>query len=289
VILGDLTDEKDYHSSHLVNRLVSALAALAREGIGIHILMGNHDYAEGSKPFFSFISELPRCFFYSQQRMVEIGNVRWAFFPHSREPVWADRKYMQEIGIDYVGCHQVFSGAVSESGRELAGVGARALEGVGKVWAGDIHVPQQVGVVEYVGSPYPIHFGDSFEPRVVMLDGGRHWSLYPETIRKLVLRIRDPDEIEEMPEWRAGDQVKVVVSLRRADFSRWDVYRQAIRTICKRNELDLCGIELQERRRERLKLANDTDVPRAPADQFEAYVEAQRVDPSDAEVGRTML
>jgi hypothetical protein len=289
VILGDLTEEKDYHSSRLVNRIVEELTAIAQEGIQVHVLKGNHDYAESANPFFFFLAHFPNCHYYSDTRLVEIGNTRWAFFPHSREPVWSDARQLREVGIDFVGCHQVFSGARSESGREMLGLSTRPLEGAGKVWAGDIHVPQQVGPVEYVGSPYPIHFGDEFEPRVILIDGTKYWNLYPPYIQKLVLRITDPEQLDFCTSWKAGDQVKVELTLCRSEFGCWDKYRKKIQRICKSNELVLRGIELKEKKRERLSLIAPINMPRVPMDQFETYVQQMSIDASDAVVGRGLL
>jgi hypothetical protein len=289
VILGDLTEEKDCHSSVLVNRLVAALTEFVREGISVHLLMGNHDYAEASSPFFRFLAHHPRCYYYAKPQIVEIGNCRWAFFPHMRDPIFGDPQRLRSVRVDFVGCHQKFRGATSESGHSLSGCSTSDLEKCGKVWAGDIHVPQKVGPVEYVGAPYPIRFGDAFKPRVVLIDGKQHKDLYPISPQKLVLRISDPDELEYQPLWQPGDQVKVELSLRRSEFDCWEKYQRKIRRMCERNDLLLCGVSLVEAGKKRLRLDGPTAKIGTPREQFEAYCEQAGIDDADAAVGRELL
>ncbi len=289
VILGDLTEEKDNHSSTLVNRVVAELIAFAREGIGIHVLMGNHDYAEEANPFFRFLSEYPNCYYYAEQKIVEIGNARWAFLPHARKPDWGIVDRFKSVGVDFVCCHQVFAGAVSESGHKMLGCSWDGLVNGYKLLAGDIHVPQRVGPVEYVGAPYPIRFGDSYKPRVMVVADGKCRNLYPPSIQKLVLRITDPDQIEYQPSWRVGDQVKVELMMRRRDFSLWAKYQKKIKAVCKRNDLVLCGIELKERKRACLSEEKSVTIPTSPSQQFDGFVKYANVDPSDVEVGNSLL
>jgi len=293
VILGDLADEKDYHSSVFVNRVVSELTALSEAGREVHILMGNHDYALADSPFFAFIRHCPRCFYHDTPRIWEIANLRWAFYPHSREPekYQVDMRRGEEVDVDFTLCHQVFHGALSEHGRKLDGWQPGSLRGAGKIFAGDVHVPQIVGPVEYVGAPYPIHFGDSYKPQVTVVDSEeRRWYyLHPPSIQKMVLEINDPSQIEMLPGWRAHDQVKVVVKITRSDFGKWEHYRKRVQDICKRNELVLCGIELKERVRARLTTAKVQHVPISYRDQFHRYCQHAEVSRQDQAFGGELL
>jgi len=297
VILGDLCDAKDCHPGSLVNKVVDSMMRFAEMGKEIHLLRGNHDYSgDPDCPFFLFLRSCPNCYYHNTAQIWEIGNIRWSFFPHSRTPehYWADmRRGKKDLGVDVTLCHQTFSGAFSESGKKLAGCDATALAGAGKIFSGDVHVPQAVGPVEYVGAPYPIDFGDAYEPSMVAVENGNgcSWSyLYPPSIRKLVLRINDPEEIEFAPAWREGDQVKVVLTLKRRDFGSWESHRRRIKLLCDRNHLTLCGLELQERTRQRIELSRGCSaLPTSHEDQFKAYCEHAGIDESDARVGRKLL
>ncbi len=292
VILGDLTDDKDFHSSVLVNRVVDELLTLAESGHDIHLLKGNHDYSASDDPFFEFIKHYPDCYYHNTPQICELGNMRWAFFPHSREPEQYEAGFrrLKNAGVDFTLCHQTFHGAVSEHGRKLDGWQPSSLSDIGKLFAGDVHAPQIIGAVEYVGAPYPIHFGDDYEPHVVVVNGeDRQWTyLKPPHIQKIVLEISDPSQIEFAPRWQAGDQVKIVMKIGRSDFGRWEHYRKQVRRICERNELVLCGIELKERVRAQL-----TTKPRrlsnSRTEQFRQYCSHACIDEQDAKFGSALL
>ena len=59
LILGDLTEAKDYHPATLVNDIVDifySFSCLAE----VIILTGNHDYIEADCPFFHFLKHFKR-------------------------------------------------------------------------------------------------------------------------------------------------------------------------------------------------------------------------------------
>ena len=296
LILGDLTEQKDCHAARFVNHVVEELLGFAEEGKEVHLLMGNHDYTRPDCPFFEFFRHYDNCYYHSTPQIWELGNVRWAFYPHARDPerYWSDMQRGKSLGVRYTLCHQVFDGAVSESGARLDGIiDAGDLRGAGKILAGDVHVPQTVGRVEYVGAPYPIRFGDAYEPRMILIDSTdqTQTDLHPPSIQKLVLEIRAPGDIEYQQGWCSGDQVKIVVRMPRSKFSQWESYRRDIQKVCHRNDLMLCGLELREYTRERL---NDARTPQkvtavSHVDQFRAYCDHAKVDSKDADVGMELL
>ena len=294
IILGDLTEEKDYHSSRLVNLVVNELVSIVESDKEIHVLMGNHDYSNPESPFFGFVSHLPNCHYHATPRIWEIGTARWAFFPHTKTPAdYLERMQRgADLGVNFTLCHQLFSGAVSEHGRKLSGWNPGVLDQCGKVFAGDIHVPQVIGEVEYIGAPYPIHFGDAFQPRVVVVDKYREClDLYPPYIKKLILTINDPEQIEYKPAWSAGDQVKVVMNLSRSSFHEWEGYRKQIQKICKRSGLVLCGIELKERTRPTLDNKPTKKIIQhiSHAEQFKQFCAYAGVDKNDITFGEELI
>ena len=54
-LLGDLTQEKDRHSSALVNRIVEELLTLTPP---VYVLRGNHDGLNPNSPFFKFLNSI---------------------------------------------------------------------------------------------------------------------------------------------------------------------------------------------------------------------------------------
>src|SRR5688572_6127902 len=180
LILGDLTEAKDRHSAVLVNKTVSHLVHLSAH-CPVIILMGNHDYANEGEPFFSFSRELPGVHFIN--RPTEGGELPKSlrqqmsgclFLPHSRD-VKRDWSMFADgfDAYDFIFCHQAFQDADGGFGRKLDGEPTSWFDICSsrtKIIAGDIHKPQAVGPVEYVGAPYTIDFGDTYKPRLLVIE-----------------------------------------------------------------------------------------------------------------------
>lgn len=235
VISGDLTDSKDRHPAALVDPMVqhvTALAAIAR----VFFIEGNHDYIDDAQPFFGFLGDLPNVTYIKEPGPVEIGGLNCLCLPHRRDwstgTTWRRNtpfvpKTAVEPGArgryDYLIAHQTFAGSMASNGDRMEGVplstvSAKATNGA-PVLSGDIHVPQKVGNVTYVGSPHPVCFGDDFEPRILFVRRDSVVSIPNPTVlarHKFKLSAADVDG-----DWPAkifeGDQVKVDLVVSRAD------------------------------------------------------------------------
>lgn len=172
IVLGDFTEAKDRHASALVNRLVDALAKIA-EAAHVYALKGNHDYLAEGEPFFRFLRHVPRVRWINEPtRLTLRGLGPCMLLPHTRD-VTADWAAVDPNEPDWFFCHQTFRGARGEGGRELDGPPATMFPRDARVVSGDVHRPQKVGPVTYVGAPYTVDFGDDYEPRVLLLREGR--------------------------------------------------------------------------------------------------------------------
>jgi DNA repair exonuclease SbcCD nuclease subunit len=298
IVMGDLTDEKDRHPARLVNRIVKALRSLECQ---VYVMMGNHDYIDAGCPFFGFLTGQVE--FVQNPTLLCMRNgqdepIECLMLPHTRTPTetW-DRLSSGEYArakpdivesADVILCHQTFKGA-------SAGGGHVMREGVsstywsergfrGRVFSGDIHVPQKIGDVTYVGSPYPIAFGDQHEGRalIVELDGvkvKKHLS-----IRRASLELHDVDEILDSG-LRTGDQAKVRVHLSRSEFATWDVARARLAAHAATMGVQLFAVELIEKKgRRRSVLDQDDAATRGsnsrPVDVLRAFCETRRIDES---------
>lgn len=219
-ILGDLTEFKNYHSSELVNKLVDSLCSVKDpKGIQlVHILKGNHDGLDPDTPYFRFLSHYPWCFYHVHPTAVHIGEDLVYFLPHTRQPEedWKDFKRKHAFNkAKYLFIHGTVTGAIAETGQALEGIPLSLFDGVeGSIIAGDIHVPQVVGkIVEYIGAPYPIRFGDEFEPRALIIKGPRTISEPLTNLRKHTLILRSGGTYAEDVAIARGDQLKVVIAL----------------------------------------------------------------------------
>ena len=244
LLLGDLTDAKDYHASTLVNRVVRLIKMLTESVERIVILRGNHDYLRDGHMFFEFLDRLPGVEVITKPTE-DIDGELSMFLPFTRTPAkdWANYDFSH---YRYLFLHQTVAGAVASNGQTMDGEALPPLNAA-KVYSGDIHVPQIIGPVEYVGSPYHVHFGDRFKARCVVIERGRkavdlH---FPSPARVMLDVSGVVTFLEAIKGLQAHDQVKVRVALPEPDKHRWKGIKADIESLCAKDEIELCGIELR--------------------------------------------
>jgi hypothetical protein len=228
LILGDLTDAKDYHPSELVNRLTAAIASMPVEEI--IILAGNHDWLKQGGVFFKFLERIQKPRIRVITEITEDAGTSESdplclFLPYSKAPArdWKDRDFSH---YDYLFMHQTAPGSVASNGQEMEGDEMPPLN-AGKVYSGDIHVPQG-DRPEYVGSPYHVHFGDNFKPRCIVLDRNRKaFDLHFPTISRRAITISRVEDLGRAG-IKTGDQVKITMQLDQADAHHWNAFRREI-------------------------------------------------------------
>jgi len=175
LILGDLTEQKGRHSAQLVNRIVDHMARLAAM-CPVTFLRGNHDGFSPDNPFFGFLREIENIDWINDPSSADYPELgRCLFLPHSSRP---EIDWVTALEAAYpprwVFAHATFAGAKGESGRELHGVAQEPLHRFrAPIIAGDVHVPQVIGKVQYVGAPYTIDFGDAYRGQVLLVEGDR--------------------------------------------------------------------------------------------------------------------
>lgn len=223
-ILGDLCHKKDRHSAALVNRLISQLCELAVRGITVTILCGNHDEPLRGPPYWSFLSGIPGLNFITTPSRFPDGLL---VLPHSVDPTteWA------HIDFNKYKCilmHQPVSGADLGNGM-IIDEGAVLVFPDIPLYSGDLHYPQVVHGIEYLGTPYPINFGEHHTYRMLVLD--RHWNQIEEIILHPVAKHKiTVHSLEELQQWtvQAGDQAKVEFVLPASRVDQWPVEQAAI-------------------------------------------------------------
>jgi len=262
-IIGDITDVKDRHNAKFTNRLVSALLELGQH-CQVVMTMGNHDYIDPEQPFFGFLDGLPGLT-YIHKPMIhedpELGEL--LMLPHSRTPE-ADFGDIDLSEFAAVFAHQSVIGAVASEFYEIShGLSHRFFDQSKKTWAGDIHCPQECGKLEYVGSPYHVHFGDLFEPRVVVLDGDATQiakTLTFESPQRVTLRVSNVEDLNNYG-LKAGDHVKVQLHLDRTEVHRWSVLRKRVRELCTKNEWTFFGCQLEVEQTELSQKVDEAGKP----------------------------
>lgn len=232
-ILGDLTDDKDHHGAWLVNKAFEHIYRLSQL-CPVVILKGNHDYLDPTMPFFGCFGLLENVTWVNEITsrdgcMVGLPS-SVLFLPHTNnyERDW----YEVNVNVkDYgfVFTHNTFKGSRSESGQELDGIPPSIFSKKQTVISGDVHVPQKIGSVEYVGSPYTIDFGDDLDKHMILLDSkGNIKYIGYEGPRKILLDLAlgDPFRVSWLEE---GDIIKVRVSINADEFAKFQEYKDQVR------------------------------------------------------------
>lgn len=298
-ILGDLVDVKDRHPAIFVNRVVEAIATLAEEKL-VYVLMGNHDYIDSACPFFRFLDEIENVRYIRKPAIIAIKGCEILMLPHGLK--WAPgaswrEKFQLAKPWDLICAHETFNGSVASNGQVLEGkslglVSKQATAGA-PVVSGDIHVPQKIGNVTYVGSPHPVAFGDSFEPSLLLWDlkKGSGERIKRSCIRRSVLEFRSgPDEIEVVNDIgvEQGDHVKIRYFGKSADLPAWPQIKEDLRTTLEDAGATVFDVEFV--------LEDDPGVQpstvtseQTPEDIYEDYCKHHRVADEFIEAGRRWL
>ncbi len=240
-LLGDLTDKTDRHSARLVNELVPRIQRLA-EKCQIFILRGNHDYVDPTCPYFMFLNQVNNVHYVITPTRIKLDGTKIYLLPHTRHPE-LDWKGLEINKADMVFMHQTLRGAKAENGQSLEGDDGSILAGCPIVYSGDVHVPQQMHNLIYVGSPYHIHFGDSFIPRVLFLpEEGESMELFPKFPSRLMLNLLSVTDLETR-DFKKGDQCKLNIVVSSEQWPNWPKIRQEFMEKCNELGLELYGIE----------------------------------------------
>ncbi len=253
-LLGDLCEEKDRHPAQLVNKVVDELLLVYKQtGLTeIYIIRGNHDGLDPNTSFFKFLGKYPCIKFIETPFAAPFCDREVLMLPHTTTPAEAWKNVEMERA-DYIFMHATVKGAVSESGIQLDGIPAGLLATAhrAKIYSGDVHVPQKVKLgrveVEYVGAPYPVKFGDKFEPRAILIENFRtSRSIAIPSIRRQTITITPKDAEIPLDALRQGDQIKIRIRLTPSEYGDWARLKKQVVSICAEAKVELCGLELEK-------------------------------------------
>src|SRR5262245_15252200 len=240
-VLGDLTEGKDEHRSWLVNAVVDHLARWSRQ-CPVIVIRGNHDYLDPEHPFFGFVNHIEGLYWINRPMDDGEGSLsvhhgdrlrhsigRYLMLPHTRdfEKDWDGYK-LRDYG--WVFTHNTFEGSDYGQGPLAKGIPLDVVKGA-RVISGDVHIPQKIGPVTYVGAPYLIDFGDDYEPRVAMVDGSKLSFVKVDGPQKRLIEVRSLKELVEKGRTlvEKGDIVKVRVDLTMAEHAKWPEMQAKVR------------------------------------------------------------
>lgn len=216
-VLGDLTESKDNHSAELVNRIVDGFVRLSNK-VPITIIRGNHDGIDPESSFFRFLRHFESISWVNSPTPAQFSSLdlkeelNCLFLPHSSNYV-EDWKKFDLKSYDLILAHNTFRGAKLESGFEPKGaIPTSIFHPDTIVISGDIHTPQSVGPVRYVGAPYTIDFGDEYDPRVLVInDDFKIESVGVTLPQKILIRVVGIKDLYKLPSYAVmpGDVLKI--------------------------------------------------------------------------------
>lgn len=292
-ILGDLTEAKDKHSSFLVNKVVDGLCGLTKTGLryGVKVLKGNHDFVDSDSPFFGFIKHIEGLDFICEPTRL-VNDI--ILLPYSDNPVmdWEDITYAKR---SLAMMHQSVLGARAYNGYKLEkGLTLGFLESkFGQVISGDIHTPQEMGNLVYVGSPHSVHFGEHHRPRVIVgeyKDGGTNFGFVynDEAPTNWAVHLRDDQKLEDSGyNFKPEDRIKIHLYLDQNDLYRWKEHRKVVLESCERLQLNQKGLtvhttkpklETKEKAKPEVQEIDESLVQKSTPKVFYDYCENNDID-----------
>lgn len=237
MVLGDLTEQKDRHNAELTNHVVDHMRRLAAVA-PVVIVRGNHDWLnDPACPFFAFLGHLANVTWVNDPTLAselpikllpDAGRV--LLLPHTPD-YQRDWKPFDLTDYNVIFCHNTFAGSVGDSGHELSGIPTKVFAADSLVISGDVHKPQSVGPVTYVGAPYTVDFGDDYQPRVLLIrdDGLKVTSIACEGPQKRLVDITNLADLKKVKGVYKGDIVKVRLSITRSEHPKWHEMASAVR------------------------------------------------------------
>lgn len=237
IIAGDLTEEKDRHPAQLVNKVVDHVHALAKIAPVI-VVEGNHDYKEEGHAFFEFLRRIPNTRWVSKPTVLADGVL---CLPHTNnyKRDWVDLDMAQYPTIV---CHQTFNGSSVGFGRKLDGIPLEAVPKRSTVLCGDIHVPQTLGPIVYIGAPYHVDFGDDYKSSVIELNDHAYVRVDTSHLpQKRSIKLSTADEGLKGQYYNEGDIVEIKVEV--DDMGGWQPIQDYIRKQAERRKLRVWAIK----------------------------------------------
>jgi hypothetical protein len=282
-VLGDLTTAKDNHSSKLVNRVTEGLVQWSKK-VPVKVLMGNHDLQTAGNPFFMYVGLYPRIEFIATPKVDD----DFLFLPFSKD-LDADLDTYDVTG-KIVFAHVSVEGSVYESGvKAEGGIDPARFDKAKIAFSGDIHSPQEVGSVIYVGCPYNIRMNDVFQGNCVILDTKTlEWKRIPMDFpKRRTLNISSVANLKvQLEDLRPRDQVKIRLHLDQQNMGLWRQIKDESMSLLKESGIVLSAFETPRDKLAPVALSKTSEVRFSD---YDSYTAAQSISPELKQVGAEII
>jgi hypothetical protein len=265
--------------------MVEDLFVIANQYCPVWILRGNHDYVDIQNPFFRFL----QC----------VEGISWIndpyeyqkelYLPHTTnwKRDWGSLDFSDR---DWIFAHNTFEGADVGHGRKLSGIPTKVFPD-DNVISGDVHIPQKLGSVEYVGAPYTVDFGDDYAGRVMLLNKHGECKSIPLSMpQKKLVEASDLKELNKAKQVKPGDIVKVRWFLSPDQQARWPEIQTSIRQWSEKHGYVLHTVQpvlegqrlTGEKAKRKINTRSDTQL-------LESYAKQRGVDQRTLKTGLTLM
>ena len=296
LVLGDLTEEKDRHSAWLANKVVEHLEAIGKPTL---VLYGNHDGVSGLLAFFEFIGKIPGLTWVKNVTDARDLPSPWPellgkclLLPHTRdyEKDW--------FGIDFsayplILAHNTFAGSDVGHGRKMDGIPTSVFPKTSRVLSGDIHVPQSIGPVTYVGAPYHVDFGDDYHARLILLEHEKRLVSVKSIAlgdrpQKRLVTLDGPQDLKRRCNANRGDILKVRVRL--DDYADWpEVKKQVLDWGGKYGYVVHSTVPILSKKKTKTNHTHAQQTARSDKEVLEEFSERHGLDARTTKVGTRIL
>jgi DNA repair exonuclease SbcCD ATPase subunit len=286
-ILGDMVDRKDRHSASFVNQVVRELIKLIkRNQCEITILRGNHDTAINGPSYFEFLSAIDGIHYISNP--YADGDMLW--LPSSIDPKkdWAGIPFRNYRCIMM---HQTVRGSDFGNGIFANSDNMPPIPRGIRIYSGDVHVPQAIGDVTYVGAPHPVKFGDTHACQLLEVDLSTYKisrSIKLRPIQKAILEVDNLEQLKHIKSLRPGDQVRVRFTIDRARINEWPINQADVRAWAADRGIVLASVEPVVP----IPQSDNDAVPSLEADPdvvLDAFAKAEGIDEQLIKVGKSLM
>jgi DNA repair exonuclease SbcCD nuclease subunit len=181
---GDLFHDRHKIEVYTYQRVFEALQKNLDGKIKLWLLLGNHDIWYNDNCGISSViplSALPGIEVIGDPRRVSIAGATWDFVPFTLDPIQTVEDLSKMPGspqyaVGHIALHgalmhnETYSEVIIEHDGDMVKVDAKLFKDYTNVFLGHYHAAQQVDdIVEYLGSPLELNFGEAFQKKHVLI------------------------------------------------------------------------------------------------------------------------
>lgn len=248
IILGDLTESKDKHTSQFIDRIITSFKKLqsnCKRITTINFLCGNHDYIDPEYPFFKFLKDLSFSdidfnVIFNEFKIIDND----LYIPYMLNPIEVLQNNPSLV-YDNLFLHHMFTGIRLRSGYKAEGIDSIKLKEqipIDNIFSGHIHQAQIFNGITYIGAPYATEFRDENKGRVLLINNNTYTYIsLPRILHKIVLDISNVGDINNY-QLLQGDHVKVELNLDRNECIKHKEIITQIKNVLKEKEVQLVSL-----------------------------------------------